>query len=437
MKLGNRILTGIGCVVLLLISWVVAINAPSNAEKQLELIEQATELMNDDIYILAVPLLEEAAGYNAEHRLDAEAFLKEAYLQLITQQGYQRKYTSLLETQMNREDATPEIFIEAANFYLGRSKITDALTVLKSGIAKTGSEELVLLYENNRYSYQLGRSVYEDVTAIYDTTIAVQIDGLWGLAQSDGTLMIPCEYEKISTYNVDRAIVKKDTEIYAVDSSGNRLALLKENATDFGNYANDRVPLLIDGEWKRATGEFAIGSASFEQIGTYSSGYIAAKMNSKWGVIDINSNWLLPAEYDELIMDELGRAYAKGAVFARKGGAVYLFVDGVQLGDSFEDAHPFGKEGYAAVKKNGKWGYIDTSGNVQIPYQFEDALSFGQHLAAVKVGDLWGYISLSEELVIEAGYLDAKSFANGSAPVLTERGWQFITLLEYKKGASL
>ena len=437
MKLGNRILIGIGCVVLLLVSWIVVINAPSNTEKQLKLIEQAAELMHDEIYIRAVPLLEEAAGYSAEHTLEAESLLKEAYLQLITQQGYQRKYTTLLETQMGREDTSPEIFIEAANFYLGRSKITDALTVLKNGIVKTDNEELMQLYENNRYSYQLGRSVYEDVTAIYGTTIAVQIDGLWGLAQSDGTLIISCEYEKISTYNIGRAIVKKGSEIYAVDSSGNRLALLKENAADFGNYANDRVPLLIDGEWKRATGEFVVGSASFEQMGTYSDGYIAAKMNGKWGVIDINSNWLLPAEYDEIIMDELSRVYAQGAVFARKGGAVYLFVDGVQLGDSYEDAHPFGNEGYAAVKKDGKWGYIDTSGSVQIPYQFEDALSFGQHLAAIKIGDFWGYISLSGELVIEAGYLDVKSFANGSAPVLTERGWQFITLLEYKKGASL
>lgn len=71
---------------------------------------------------------------------------------------------------------------------------------------------------------------------------------------------------------------------------------------------------------------------------------------------------------------------------------------------------------------------------VQIDFQFDDALSFGQHLAAVKTGDFWGYVSLSGELVIEPLFLQAKSFSQGSAPVRTADGWQFITLLEYEKG---
>ena len=101
-------------------------------------------------------------------------------------------------------------------------------------------------------------------------------------------------------------------------------------------------------------------------MGTYSGGYVAAKENSKWGLVDIDTDWLIPAEYDEIIMDELGKAYGQGAAFAKKGSSVYLFVEGKQVGQSFEDAKPFSDEGYAAVKKNGKWGYIDTSGEVKI-----------------------------------------------------------------------
>jgi hypothetical protein len=74
---------------------------------------------------------------------------------------------------------------------------------------------------------------------------------------------------------------------------------------------------------------------------------------------------------------------------------------------------------------------------VKIPFIYDDALSFGEHLAAVKIGELWGYISLYGHIVIEPVFFDAKSFSNGSAPVLTGRGWQLITLLEYKKGVAL
>ena len=72
-----------------------------------------------------------------------------------------------------------------------------------------------------------------------------------------------------------------------------------------------------------------------------------------------------------------------------------------------------------------------------IDFEFDDALSFGQHLAAIKQGEFWGYIGISGCIAIEPVFLDAKSFSNGSAPVLTERGWQFITLLEYSNKKSL
>jgi len=169
----------------------------------------------------------------------------------------------------------------------------------------------------------------------------------------------------------------------------------------------------------------------------YSGGYAAAKTGGRWGVVGLSDSWLIPAEFDEVIQDELGRCYAQGAVFVRRNGIVYLFSNGTYMDEYYEDARPFSEEGYAAVKKNGKWGFIDRYGTIAIPFTFDDALSFGQHLAAVKIGEYWGYISIYGHVVIEATFLDAKSFSKGSAPVLTDRGWQILTLLEYARGAIL
>lgn len=44
------------------------------------------------------------------------------------------------------------------------------------------------------------------------------------------------------------------------------------------------------------------------------------------------------------------------------------------------------------MKINGKWGYIDTRGNIIIPLQFEEADQFSEGMAAVKVAGKWGYI---------------------------------------------
>jgi len=432
LKRTNRIIIMFGSLALIIISWIVVITAKSNDEKQAELIEQAVAYINDKIYIYAVPVLEEAAAYNNKRTLEAEDMLKTVYLQLIDKNGYKRKYINLLEKQMNSEYASEDVFFELANYYLENSKYDDAFNVFRTGISKTGSDKLIDLYEDNRYIYKIGYDVYENVTSIFGKTIGVQIKGLWGVASSDGVLQIPCEYEKVSTYSNGRVVVQKNSEIYAVDSSNNRIALLKEKASDFGNYSNDCVPLYIKDGWKRSTGNFGIGDVVFEQIGTYSDGYVAAKQDGKWGIIGTLSTWLIPAEYDEIIIDELGCAYAQNAIFVKKGDSVYLFADGKRFEESYEDAQPFSHENYAAVKKNGKWGFIDTSGKLMIDYQFDEALSFGQHLAAVKQGELWGYINVYGKVVIEPRFFKAKSFANGNAPVLTELGWQFISLIEYK-----
>lgn len=52
------------------------------------------------------------------------------------------------------------------------------------------------------------------------------------------------------------------------------------------------------------------------------------------------------------------------------------------IAPQYEDAMPF-SEGLAAVKKDGKWGYIDESGAVVIPFQFDRAYGFNEGYAIV------------------------------------------------------
>jgi tetratricopeptide (TPR) repeat protein len=419
------------------VSWAVATSSRSTAEKQLALINEAAALISNGIYIRAVPLLEEAAGYDAAYTRAAENLLKRAYLALMDNRGFSRRYTTLLEKQMNRRDAESYMFLEAANYYLSNSKTSEALSVLRNGLERTNDENLLTLYERTRYIFTVNRAAYEDVTAIFNNTVQVKSDGKWGIAHADGFLIIPCQYDKISTFNKDRAVVRSGNSIFAVDIDNNRIAVSHEAVFNFGNYTESRMPLLIEGRWHRATGEFETGEKAFDDIGAYSGGYAAAKYNGKWGVIDISDNWLIPAEFDEIIKDELGRCFAQGTVFVRQGGVIFMLIGGGLLETAFEDARPFADEGYAAVKKNGKWGFINTNGEEVIPFIFDDALSFGQHLAAVKTGEYWGYINVLGNIVIEATFLNAKSFSGGSAPVLTDRGWQFITLLEYSTRGGL
>jgi hypothetical protein len=422
------------CLATLGVAWYVAVNTTSTAEKQLLLINEATQMMERGIYIRAVPLLEEAANYDAAYTEKAEKELKRAYLELLENRGFTRRYTTLLEKQLGRKNAAPEVFIEAAEFYLNSQKTGVALTILKDGIEKTNCPEIAELYEKSRYAYELSWIRYDEVSAMFDGTAGVLNEGKWGTARADGTLIILNKYDKISTFFQGSAIVREGKEIYAIDEKTNRLAVPEQSVTDFKNLSDGRVALKTDEGWRRASSDLELGAKVFEDIGMYSEGFVSVKTEGRWGVIDLGTDWLIAPEHEGIVTDELGRSVGQSAVFVKDGDAVKLFSAGKWIDEEFDDAIPFSSEGYAAVKKNGKWGFIDTLGELRIDYKFDDALSFSGHLAAVREGEFWGYINLLGDVVIDIGFFDVKSFSQGSAPVKTDRGWQFLTLIELKGG---
>ncbi len=436
MKRTKRILLALGCAALLGVSWLTAVTAQTDAQRQEELIRQAAAYTGDEIYIRAVPLLEEAASYHDAHTLEAETALKDVYLHLIEQSGFATKYTDLLEKQMAREDASPKVFEEAARYYLEQGEDAKAFAVLRDGVERTGDEALTDLYESKRYKYERIVTTYETIAPFRNGAAQVMKNGKWGLTGRDGELLLPCEYDQISTWSDDCAVILQNGIVSATDGEGNRTALFHGTASAFRNFGENRVALQSPEGWILANGEFETASLKLEDAGMCAGGCIPAKLDGKWGVLSRDcATWIVPPQYDGIVQDELGRCCGQNAVFVRAGDEVRLLIDGEDSGHAYEDARPFA-DGWAAVKKGGKWGFIDLEGNVKIDYRFEDALSFSGHLAAVRLDGVWGYVSLRGELAIEPEFLEAKSFENGCAPALTRDGWLLLSLVEFQEGGS-
>ena len=73
--------------------------------------------------------------------------------------------------------------------------------------------------------------------------------------------------------------------------------------------------------------------------------------------------------------------------------------------------------GKASVKNNGKWGFIDKTGKVIVPLQFDLVGYFNEGLAYVKVNEKYGFINEYGSMVITPTFDDAVSFENGFAMV--------------------
>jgi len=84
--------------------------------------------------------------------------------------------------------------------------------------------------------------------------------------------------------------------------------------------------------------------------------------------------------------------------------------------------------GFAALGKDNKWGFIDTTGKIVVPFIYEESKDFSEGYAAVKKDGKWGFINTRNDMVIPFYYSDARFFKEGYAAVAKDGEWGFIDL---------
>lgn len=126
----------------------------------------------------------------------------------------------------------------------------------------------------------------------------------------------------------------------------------------------------------------------FSEIVPFNSGLAPVKQKGKWGFINKTGDFQIPCEYD----------------------LVYF---------SYE-------EGKIAVRKNKRWGYINTENVVIIDFIFDDALPFSEGLAPVKQGKMYGVIDVSGKMIIQPIYSMVKQAPNHIFSVKKDKKWGVI-----------
>ena len=121
--------------------------------------------------------------------------------------------------------------------------------------------------------------------------------------------------------------------------------------------------------------------------------------------------------------------------FGMNGNAYQMYTDsGKAVGSgSWQDAVPFNDAGtYAAVESNGKWGFVDTKGNVVIEPQYEAAHSFSYGFAAVKSNGKWGFIDTKGKMCIDPVFDEAKDMNSKGNVFIKQNGiWSLLSLYCY------
>lgn len=96
-------------------------------------------------------------------------------------------------------------------------------------------------------------------------------------------------------------------------------------------------------------------------------------------------------------------------------------------GGKYDYVHEF-TEGFAYVRKNGLYGYVNTACVEIVPPKYDDAWPFSSKRAKVQVGEMFGYIDQTGKLIIPTQYSQAENFYNGRAVIIHNGEYNVIDL---------
>ncbi len=161
---------------------------------------------------------------------------------------------------------------------------------------------------------------------------------------------------------------------------------------------------------------------SYDMLYPHKNGIARGTRDLKWGLLDEGGKEVLSFQWD--FLGELSEGFRLA-----KRGDVYGFLNEknkLAIEPEFYQAGQF-SEGFSCVKnEEGLWGYIDTAGDLVIPYQFEEANAFSCGLALVKTDGRYGFIDFDGKAVIQAVYEEAYPFYENLACVLLEGKYGYI-----------
>ena len=159
-----------------------------------------------------------------------------------------------------------------------------------------------------------------------------------------------------------------------------------------------------------------------DRADAFHDGLLRFKDGFYWGFKNAAGNWAIPAKYDQVsdFQDGLARVELEGKW-------QWIDTSGKQVEAPKLERVGKTSEGLTLYRDNDRLGYLKADGAPAFPFRrYEEAKDFTCGLARIKVDGRYGFLDTSGNLKIANIYASATDFTNCLAMVLTKEGWAYI-----------
>ncbi len=422
--------------ILIGLAWFMAVDEAIEKPKRLSAhLGQAEIYESQGIYVDAIAEYEAALEYEPD---DPEITYKmaKAYRQL----GDTKQYVKLSKDLISLNPEMEAVLDDLVEYYLEKKDRGAAVKYVAELVESQPENECASKWlVELKGSYTKVFFNYSEVVCSYNDTLVVAEkdeetgEVLYGVVNALGEELLPVEYEAVQPFSEEGyALVVKEGKALYVDEEGNTRKVPDMTSYEsVGMINNGRVVACQNGKFGLLD-DMLNPKTDFvyEDITLPSNNLAAAKQGGKWALIGRSGKEKTEFLYDDVIRDEYGVASRQKMVLVQENNAYHVVnAKGETIGAiTFEAAKAFPEDGYAAVCQNGKWGFINQTGELVIDCQFEDARSFSNGYAAVCQNGKWGFVDVTGNVVIQPEFERVTDMTAVGTVAVYNGEWQLIQL---------
>ena len=319
--------------------------------------------------------------------------------------------------------AALEVFNRAIRAGCRNSDLNDWKTRCEDGI-KFGEidsyrNDLARVKKDDKYGF-IDRSknlvapmIYEEAGHFGGNISRVKRNGKWGIVNTSGTEIISCIYDEVRYFSeTSCVIVTLNGKHGVINLLGNMIIPIKYDVIENPRAGIFEARLFGESTYFSGTGK------EYDRRGTaYYRRLTIVGKNNKYGYVNNEGIEVIP-----LIYDEVKNFFESTKLALVKKDGIYLIIDEsgkIRRTTNYLTADYVSDKGAWVQNDKGKYGYINPNGEEFITCQYDYAYDFRENLARVRLNNLWGFIDTQGNVVIPFRYNRANNFdRDGYAKVL-------------------
>lgn len=341
-------------------------------------------------------------------------------------------------------------FLDGQNKVLKNFK-ADSVVVLEENLLKVRTGDAVQLV--NPDLKPVTPSFYSDIKPFANGKAIYRLGNFYGVLYRDGSVVLPALYDQVISgpdYFIASQKISGREAWVMFDSTGNRRM----------NRAYEKMSPLAGGKYFTVKNRNAWGlinskgqeviACAYDSLVQFRDNLLVVKFRGLQGIISVSEEWVVtPSEGRlQLIRSDRYLQVNNGTTTLKaiKGGTIYFTTNCIEVTDGFiYEFLPSGdrwkidmngviadrmvvpdqpvekifeeSEGLRAIKRNGRYGFIDSRGRLRIANRYEAAQPFREGLAAIKILGKWGFINTMDNIAVQPTYEEVQSFQGGFALV--------------------